>query len=331
MRDFQTPGRSLVYATNGMCATSHPLAAQVAVRLLQDGGNAVDAAIAAAVLLGFCEPPMCGLGGDAFVLLKPPGERAAGRAERLGPGAGRRSTPRRCAPPGTAAIPTARGGGGDGARARSTPSPGWPPTGAGSGSPRASRRRSRYAEAGVPVAPRTARDWAAVGAAPRRRRAALLPLRRRAAARPARLFRAPGQAEVLRRIARDGRDGFYEGEVAEDMVASLRALGGAHTLEDFAATACDYVEPIAGDYRGHELVELPPNGQGATAILMARILGALRPRRASIRSAPRAPISRPRRRKLAYDARNRFVADPAQRRRGSTTCSPTRPPRGWRR
>lgn len=107
------------------------------------------------------------------------------------------------------------------------------------------------------------------------------------------IFRAPGQAEVLRRIAAQGRAGFYEGEVAEDMIASLRALGGSHTLQDLAATQCDWTVPVSGEYRGVELVEHPPNGQGATAILMLNILktfdiAAMEP------SAPFAPISKPR-------------------------------------
>ncbi|MCE8441358.1 gamma-glutamyltransferase family protein, partial [Rhodovulum sulfidophilum] len=166
-----------------------------------------------------------------------------------------------------------------------------------------------YAETGVPVAPRTAFDWARAadhlqGAA---RDFYLLDGQ---APRPGQVFRAPKQAEVLRRIAMDGRAGFYEGEVAEDMVSSLSALGGGHTLEDFAATACDYGSPVSGSYKGVELVEHPPNGQGATAILMANILAQFDLPSMDPLGAERAHVEAEAA-KLAYDARNRFVADPA--------------------
>jgi gamma-glutamyltranspeptidase/glutathione hydrolase len=165
-----------------------------------------------------------------------------------------------------------------------------------------------YAEDGIPVAPRVAFDIADIDDA-------LIGVARDCFLKNGRpfaqgdIFRAPGQAEVLRRIARDGRRAFYEGEVAEDMVDSLRALGGVHTLEDFAATACTYADPISGTYRDVELVEHPPNGQGATAILLANILSHFDLSKMEPFGAARAHIEAEAA-KLAYDARNRFIADP---------------------
>ncbi len=306
MRDFQKPGRSLVYATNGMCASSHPLATQVAVRLLQDGGNAVDAAIAAAVMLGFCEPPMCGLGGDCFALVKPAGEErlvglnASGRAPAALDAGALRAAGHAAMPVHAAAAVTVPGAVDGFVRLAAD----WGRLGLAA----CLAPAIHYADAGVPVAPRTARDWKAAAAnlTGEARRYFLI---HGAAPEPGTVFRAPGQAEVLRRIAREGRDGFYAGEVAEDMVSSLRALGGVHTLEDFAATASSIVEPIAGDYRGHELVELPPNGQGATAILMAKILGHFDLAGLDPLGAARAHLEAEAA-KLAYDARDRFIGDP---------------------
>src|SRR5690606_39598712 len=107
------------------------------------------------------------------------------------------------------------------------------------------------------------------------------------------------------------RDGFYAGEVAEDMVLSLNAAGGTHRLDDFAATACTWGEPISGRYRDHDLLEHPPNGQGATAILLLKILAhfdiaaldPLGPERAHLEAEAA---------QLAYDARDRLLADPAR-------------------
>ncbi len=306
MRDFQKPGRSAVYATNGMCATSHPLAAKAAVDVMERGGNAVDAAIAGAVLLGICEPQMTGIGGDCFVLLKPAGREdvialnGSGRAP-----AGYSADAMRDR--GLTAVPT------NGVEAVTLPgavdafcrlSADWGKLGLDA----VLAPAIRYADEGVPVAPRVAFDWAGdashlQGAA---RNHYLIDGR---APNVGERFRAPGQAEVLRRIAKDGRKGFYEGEVAEDMVASLRALGGTHTIEDFAKVACDYTDPVAGDYKGTELLEHPPNGQGATAILMLNILKHFDLAAMDPFGVDRAHIEAEAT-KLAYDARNRFIADP---------------------
>ncbi|MFN4157650.1 MAG: gamma-glutamyltransferase family protein [Gemmobacter sp.] len=306
MRDFQRPGRSAVYANNGMVATSHPLAAGAALDILKAGGNAVDAAIAGAVLLGFCEPQMTGLGGDCFVLLQPAGSDAmialngSGRSP-----AGLSAQAMRDR--GLTAVPV------QGIEAVTVP-------GAVDAFCRLSADHGRlgldrvldpairYAEEGIPVAPRVAHDWAEAEATLKGKARDTLLINGRAP-KLGEAFRAPGQAEALRRIARDGRAGFYTGEVAEDMVASLRALGGTHTLADFAATACTYTDPVAGTYKGGELLEHPPNGQGATAILMLNILSQFDIAALDPFGADRAHLEAEAA-KLAYDARDRLIADP---------------------
>lgn len=165
-----------------------------------------------------------------------------------------------------------------------------------------------YADVGVPVAPRVAFDWekdadCLQGPARDHYLSDGKPLQ------IGQIFRSPGQAEVLRRIAKQGRKAFYSGEIAEDMLAALTALGGAQTAQDFDAVQCDEALPVSGTYGGTELVEHPPNGQGATAILLLNILkhfdiGAMDPWGAE-RVHIEAEAS-----KLAYDARNRFIGDP---------------------
>ena len=309
MRDFQKPGRSAVYASNGACATSHPLAAQVAIETLKRGGNAVDAAIAGAVLLGICEPQMTGIGGDCFVLLKPAGSEevvglngsgrapAALRADELR-AKGHTRMP-------THGIETVTLPGAVDAFCKLHDAHGRLPL-ADVLAP-----AIHYADEGVPVAPRVAFDWATDGH-DLRGDARRFYLFDGAAPQVGQIFRAPGQAEVLRRIAREGREGFYGGEVAEDIIASLRALGGCHTHDDLTATSADWTAPISTGYRGVDLLEHPPNGQGATALLLLNILGHFDLGRLDPLGAERAHLEAEAA-KLAYDARDRFIADPAAR------------------
>src|SRR5205085_3428099 len=86
------------------------------------------------------------------------------------------------------------------------------------------------------------------------------------------VMKFPALAKTMKRIAKGGRDAFYTGEVAKDMVAELRALGGLHTLEDFAAQSSTYVEPISVPYRGVDLWELPPSNHGVVALIMLKML-----------------------------------------------------------
>ncbi len=305
-RDFHLPGRSAVYSAKGVAATSHPIATKTAVEILEAGGNAVDAAIAAAVVCGIGEPAMTGIGGDMFCLIHREGEEiiglnASGRAPAGLSAAKLRAEGMNRMPEGSphsVTVPGAVDGfcrlSADHGRL---------------GLDRVLAPAIRYAEEGIAVHPRVAHDWEQSASAFQGDAARRAFLKDGKPLRAGEIFRAPGQAEVLRRVAREGRAGFYEGEVAEDMVSALSAAGGTHTLEDFAKTGCNYVDPISGGYRGTDLVELPPNGHGATAILLAKVLAQFDVASMDPFGAKRAHLEAEAT-KLAYDARNRFVADP---------------------
>lgn len=306
MRDLHQPGRSAVFAENGMCATSHPLAAKVAIDTLQQGGNAMDAAIAGAVLLGICEPQMTGIGGDCFALFSPAGtdDVLAFNGSGVAPAAANAETLRAqghaTTPTNTAAAVTVPGA----VDAFCQLSEKWGKLGLD----RILAPAIHYAEHGVPVAPRVAFDWSqSVGNLQGIARDYFL-TNGKAPAIGAK-FSAPKQAEVLRKIAAQGRDGFYKGDVAEDMCASLNAFGGVHTLDDFATLQTCQTDPISGEYASHELFEHPPNGQGATAVLLLNMLSQFDLSSMDPFGTERAHLEIEAT-KLAYDARNRFIADP---------------------
>lgn len=306
MRDFQKPGRSAVYATNGICATSHPIAAQAAVDILKQGGNAMDAAIAGAVLLGLAEPQMTGIGGDCFALISPAGTEdvvavnGSGRAPAGIQAQKLRDQGHDTIPLGSADAVTIPGA----VDAFCTMSERWGKLGlADSLAP-----AIHYMEAGIPVAPRTRFDWdIAQNSLQGRARDHFLHNGKVPAVGT--VFAMPQQAALLRRIASEGRSAFYEGEAVQDMLACLNAAGGCHTAEDFAATQCTISDPISGHYQEHELLEHPPNGQGVIAHLMLNILSQFDLSSMDPMGAERAHIEAEAA-KLAYDARNRFLADP---------------------
>lgn len=305
MRNFHFPGRSPVFATNGMVATSHPLAAQVGVEILKKGGNAMDAAISSAVLLGLCEPQMTGIGGDCFVLWSEAGSddvsalNGSGRAAQALDASLLRDSGLNSVPLGSPHAVTLPGA--VDAFCHLADAHGK------LGLPDLLAPAIHYAEEGIPVAPRVASDWAQDGE--------ILQGSARSAylmsgetPKPGDVFRAPGQAEVLRRIAKSGRDAFYTGEIAEDMIAALTSRGGLHTADDFASVAATPTTPISSQYKGLEVVEHPPNTHGAIALLMLNMLSEFDLSTLDPIGAERAHIEAEVA-KLAYDARNRMLGD----------------------
>jgi len=307
-RAFAT--RSVVLAQNGMAATSQPLATQVALDLLKLGGSAVDAAIGANAVLGLVEPTGCGIGGDLFALVWDPAAKAL-----VGLNGSGRS-------PASLSLATLRELCPDGKIPRYGPLPvsvpgcvdGWAMLHGRFGKLPLEvvlAPAIRYAREGFPVTELIAHYWAAGGeklGGYENFAATFLPGGR--APRHGEVFRNPGLAATYEAIAAVGRDGFYRGRVAETIAAYMARQGGHLTADDLAAHTGEWVAPVSVDYRGVEVWELPPNGQGIAALQMLRTLEAYD--LAALRhDDPRYVHLFVEAKKLAFEDRARFYADPA--------------------
>ncbi|MGH1352991.1 MAG: gamma-glutamyltransferase [Methyloligellaceae bacterium] len=307
MRSFSHPGRSTVYASNAMCATSHPLASQAAVDIMKEGGNAVDAAIAASAVLAVVEPHMTGIGGDCFALFWKPGAKVMGLS-----GMGRAAaaaTPEWYAEKNMVTVePTS-------AHAVTVPGAidGWCRLVEDHGSLPMSRIMETaiiLANEGFPVSPRTAHDWVdyeyKLGLYESTRACYLKDGK---APKVGDVMRFPELGKSLSMIAEGGRDAFYTGELASDMVDTLQALGGLQTMEDFAQQSSTYVTPITAGFKGMDIYEMPPSNHGMTAIMMLKMLERIDDRGSEAVSAKRYHVMMEAAR-MAYGARDEYLADP---------------------
>ncbi len=266
-----TSGRSAVYAPNGVIATSQPLATGAGLRILEMGGSAADAVVAAAAVLGVTEPHMTGIGGDAFALVWSAVERrlvgldASGRS-------GSRVDAEALVAEGAATAPAA------GARSVTVPGAlsGWQALLDRFGRMSMAEVLEpaiRIADDGFPVTPIIAREWAAstallqedVGAS-----ATYLVDGRAPAA--GQWFRNPDLAHSLRAVAADGPGTLYGGSLGRRIVEGVDALDGWLTLEDLARHEARWVDALSVTYKGYTLHELPPSGQGVAALQMLGML-----------------------------------------------------------
>ncbi len=268
-RNFAT--RSEVIAQNGMAATSHPLATQAALDILKLGGNAVDAAIAANAMLGLMEPTDCGIGGDLFAIIwdsesqKLHGINASGRSPE---GLEREYFLDK----GYEYIPT------EGALAVSVPGAvdGWFEMHEKFGKLDMTdilKPAIDYGRDGFPVTDVIAYYWEVeaerVGHFPNFRET-YMPEGRTPS--KGEIFHNPYLSDTYETIAREGRDAFYQGEIARIIEKYIHENGGFLSYEDMASHTSEWVEPVSANYRGYDVWQLPPNGQGIAVLQMLNIL-----------------------------------------------------------
>jgi len=301
-------GRSMVISRNGIVAAESPLAAQAGVQMLERGGNAVDAAVAANAMMGLVAPMSNGIGGDLFAIVydaksgKLYGLNASGWApEGL--------TIEFLNKQGFQSMPS------QGIQSVTVPGAvdGWQKLLERFGKKKLSEVLAptiRTAEDGFPVTEWTSGLWRANADFLRGNEAATrtyLPDNKPPAV--GQIFRNPDLARSLRLIAQGGRDAFYKGELAKAIVETSRRHGGTHAEKDFAEYSSEWVEPISTTYRGWTVYELPPNGQGLAALEMLNIMETFPLDKSGLNTAATLHTMIEAK-KLAYADLVRYIGDP---------------------
>ncbi len=268
-----TSGRSPVFSNNGMVATSQPLAAQSGLQVLQEGGNAIDAAITTAAVLNVVEPQSTGIGGDMFMMYWNENEQKLYGLNGSG-AVGREATWDFFDSKGLKDMPET------GALSITVPGAldGWC-TGLekfGSGEMTLARLLEPaidYAEKGFPVSPIIRNAW--VHQTEKLKscdfsRKIYLP--NGSVPDVGTIFKNPLLAETFKKISVYGKDIFYRGEITKKIISYIRQQGGLLSESDFDSMRSEWVEPLKTNYRGYELYEIPPNSQGVTALICLNIL-----------------------------------------------------------
>ena len=300
-------GRSVVMAKNGMVATSHPLAAEAGIEILQKGGNAIDAAIAVNAVLGVVEPMSCGMGGDLFAIVwdaktqKLYGLNASGRSPY-------KTSRQFFLDKGLKEIP------GSGPLSWSVPGcvDGWQQLRDRFGSKSMEEILApaiRHADEGFPILELIGTFWQmSLPLLSRTPEAAQTYLIGKKAPRIGQLMHNKYIAETMRAVATGGRDAFYRGPIAKEIVAYSDRVGGLFTLRDFEEHTSTWVEPVSTNYRGYDVWELPPNGQGIAVLEMLNILEGYDIKKMG-HNSPEFIHLFIEAKKLAYEDRARFYAD----------------------
>ena len=263
--------RSMVISRNGIVAAESPLAAQAGVRILEHGGNAVDAAIATNAMMGVVSPMMNGIGGDLFAIVydakakKLYGLNASGWAPKA-------LTIEYLRKQGLREMPQS------GVNSITVPGAveGWQKLAEKFGRKKLAEDLAaaiRTAQDGHPVTEMVAAYWADEVVKLRGDEAAAATyLISDRAPKTGEIFRNPDLAGSLKQIAEHGRDAFYKGEIAGKILESMKHHGGTMTAQDLAEYSSEWVEPISTTYRDWTVYELPPNGQGLAALEMLNIM-----------------------------------------------------------